>query len=767
MKRLLRVEFVLFFLFTSFTQFTASGGTKIGIGVVIDSATNLSRSFALFEMLNDNPLVGPSDTLKATLTEYYPYSYDFGITGIFNSKNCAFKIYQRGKKYKEITTKNDWLDIYQQIASVMKEFGYVPRAKFKTVSEGSIETLGSKGIKEYLPGTIVYETPLANLLDSVKKQINIKFIYKTDPYKTTKEVYGNFSSYKNNDIFFFRNGNVPEDIKDGVRPLIYPRYNSLHPTLIYLANGYNLKPINIEAALNCYYSAIASSNRLISSRFEKALLRDLAFNELAAIYSSVQIKRKRISELLSLAGSLNKVYAESSEGYDEKLNYLKEVRRVGTLAVDAEEAAKKIRAANWNAAANVVGSTANAFQSASQGDQAGVKANNAQAELAQKEYSKQISQSRALLDAKFKDIDEKIYRDMFLVGEDAEAAYMKLMITPEVEYFMKLSPNLCKQTIETFSKDKPKLGTMVADFYSASEELREIKLMKIILYFKEYEKKLYNTEFRGEGITINAIETQFAKIEPQLDAQLAERQRKMIEAKAAQIQASQELVIDDDSSPKMLFIVNLKSKLMIDGKLKAILEPNKPNKILVSPGEFYMEIIPPFDESKKIFEVIKSPGKGEQAVKKVDFATDFVAETNIKLNSNPSVFDTELSQLSNIVRTTKPEGQATTEVNPELNKRRLEMESVIVAKWKADEVGVQGYKLLDFNPNYTVVAGSGITKGTYKWQIVESKKGDLVAKIIEFGNNEIRIVSSTEIDITFQNRESKPIQTTRYRKISD
>jgi hypothetical protein len=274
--------------------------------------------------------------------------------------------------------------------------------------------------------------------------------------------------------------------------------------------------------------------------------------------------------------------------------------------------------------------------------------------------------------------------------------------------------------------------------------LRDIKLNKIIFYLKEYEKKVFNSEVRGELISISSIENQFNKLEPQLDQQLAERQRKMMESKAEQLLASQESETDNGNSPKILFIVNLKSKLMIDGKLKAILEPNKPNKITVNPGEFYMEIIPPFEESKKISEVLKSPERGEQAVKKYDFPLDLVETINMKLMATPSVFDRDLSDLAIMSKKNDVEKtDRTVTPSDDINAAILK---TLTGRWVRNEGEKKAsFKTLDFTANYEVFGDGSF----YSYKLRISKNNISFNKLAWKGiPATVEIISKTEIAVT-------------------
>src|SRR5687767_10686758 len=102
-------------------RITAPASTPLGIGIVLDSATNLTRSFTLYELMNKNALIHEGDTLKPALTAY-PISFQFAITGVFKSKHAEFRIYHNGKKVKEIQTQLNWKDVYQKIAAEFADF---------------------------------------------------------------------------------------------------------------------------------------------------------------------------------------------------------------------------------------------------------------------------------------------------------------------------------------------------------------------------------------------------------------------------------------------------------------------------------------------------------------------------------------------------------------------------------------------------------------------------------------------------------------------
>lgn len=705
-----------------------TAGTKLGIGVVVDSTSNMSRSFALYELLKRNPLINAGDTLTASLTEYFPYATPFGITGIINKSTSQFKIFKQGKKYKEINTTSDWKNIYFKIAAVMAEFGYQTTVAFKTVDEGSMMNLGSGRIYNFMPGLITYEIPFSPPMDSLKKEIQIEYKSKVSPFESAREVYGSFITYKENDIFFFKNSNVPKEMRDAVLPLVYPRYNSLYPTLIYMADGYNLSNSNNAASMNLFFSALNSSNRLLASKYEKAKIRKMIFEELGKQYS--RLKRSQTSSLFTLASELNKSYYKSNDGKSEKMDFKLNMGNVTSMAQEAENAARMIRAANWQKGISAANAAIAEISYASQGNKAGVDASSKQLQLALTEYGKQTSQARAMLDQKFKDIDKKINADYFISGEDTETGYMRHLITPEVNYFLVLSSSAVKSVMETYAADKPKLKTLIADYYITPEPLNQIKLKKLITYLDGWEREVINLEIRNLPVSISKYENKFAGIEPELDEALGEAQKQLIENQKALAEVQPETSNPD--APKILFIANAKSKVMIDGKLKAILEAGKPTKVEVNPGEVYVEVIPPFDESKKIAEVIKSPGKGEQIVKKIDFPQDVVLNIEKELKSSPSVFEKEEA----ILFSTKSENKANN-VSLTINDGLSEK---IVGKWKlkTGRLFPESYETLTFFPGGTGLGSKGFS---FKWSIIDGiikfsfRLGDY------FGNSSQEIVN--------------------------
>lgn len=500
------VSAILFaaFIVLSPKQVTAQ---EIAIGNVLDSLTNLSHSFAVYELFRLNPLIkDETDTLKPVLFDYH-LGHAYGITGTFNSQDNEFRIYANGKKITEIKTSKSWRELFKQLSEPFVEQGYTRPRRFVSVREGTVDKIGEKSIGECFPGSVTYQVPATSKLTALENHIALDYIRVRDSrdlYNTARETYGAYSTYKENDIFFFRNADVPYDLKEIAKPLVYPSYRTMNPTLNYLATGTALAEAgDYGPALNALHAALYTSNKVIASPLERALIRKTAYSEISTINLTGLVGRKNMADLYDFAAQLNDAYVNSDTASMQKQEYYEGVSKISGICVPAESKAKEIRGTKRLGGFLAAASTAGAFASVSPYDNSVSDAMLQQASQTLTQYNAEASATSQLLAEQFEDIDERIHSETFIVGDDAITEIGKPLVALEVAYYLARYPNIVRSALMSYATDKPRLKTLLDQFYATSNDRQQL-LFEVVKQVAEIESIVVNMEVRGKSIPARA-----------------------------------------------------------------------------------------------------------------------------------------------------------------------------------------------------------------------------------------------------------------------
>ncbi len=479
-----------------------SDNKTLGIGLIIDSTTNLSRSFAAYELFKKNFIVNNHDTLYPIMIDY-PFNTTYAITGIFCDQNAKFKFYKNGRKIKELISSKGWKDIYLKIGNELGIDGYKFKQKIVPINEGNSINMDEKNIENCFPGSTEIKIPYSRIIDTFRNYANIKYYYNNNPYISVKELFGNIGVNKENKLFFFRNDNVPYNLKDVAKPLVFPLFKSLTSSLTYLSCGKQFTVRNdYGAALNSYFSALICSNTVLASPFERALIRELTYEEISLVQKSISTNRINSSSLFKLGADLNKAYLESQIAQKQRLDYYEGISKIEDLCAKAESKAREIRGTKRLGGLLATISYVGALSSVSAYDNTASNALLEQSQVAFEQSFSQADEASTALEEQFKNIENQIETKSFISSDGIQLEIGKSFLAGEVYYYLSTQPEVVKNVLLSYSSDKPKLKGLIETFYEKKQFSNEtLALNKIFLQMSEIEAKILNTEVRNIQLT--------------------------------------------------------------------------------------------------------------------------------------------------------------------------------------------------------------------------------------------------------------------------
>lgn len=473
-----------------------AGHPFLGIGLIVDSATGLSRSFAFYELFKNNLLASETDTLYPVMLDYQ-FNAPYAITGTSGPTLFRLKLYKNGKKLKEVTAKNDWADIYNKVVAAFSsiKIGRLSN-KFRSVSEGSIENIDAKRIQNSFPGTIETHVPYHKIIEPFRQSANISFYYSKSAYQNMRDLYGKFSQFIENKLFFFRNDNIPANLKEVTKPLVFPLYKSLSPSLTYLSSGKQLQEEDDHgAALSAFYAALYTSNEILASPYERALIRKEVFELISSSHRSLSSNRTYTSTLFKLGQQLNQAYINSPEAKNDRDTYYASIEKVKDLCVKAEDKAREIRSQNrmglFMTALSVAGSVATA-------DAVDNSVSEAFMDQATTYLTTTFAESDKLstaLTEQYKGVENMISSEEFITTDGTSIELGKPYLAGEVYYHLKHNPAAVQPILVEYAKDKPKLNRLIGSFYANQQD--DAVLNSIFLHLSEMEAKIVNNEVRN------------------------------------------------------------------------------------------------------------------------------------------------------------------------------------------------------------------------------------------------------------------------------
>lgn len=353
-------------------QINIKAKEKITLGImpIIDSSSNLSQQFSIFQFLQDNPIViNDGDTLHATITDTRTFTY-FAVSGIAGGKNYRLKIWQKDKLLAEIVedfnpSTSDRLKsrlpiIAKQIGNVIGQGAFTLPIKLNfsnvydysnviddEINKGTgISSLFPHESSQYVPKTDVLPMPELAYLNSriLNKGFEIKNYNPIKGAQLVRAIY----HQTDDKIFFMRNQNVPDDIKKQVKKIVQPTSKRIGSAISYLTVGIQGKEIKeYDFAAACFYSALLLTNKLSASAYEKAWLKKSIYGNMAEVYQ----KRNQplLAEMFLLGKNLNDSFLKSESSKLAHVEYYKNIEKLAESTSSVETSAKTIQSSKNSA----------------------------------------------------------------------------------------------------------------------------------------------------------------------------------------------------------------------------------------------------------------------------------------------------------------------------------------------------------------------------------------------------------------------------------
>jgi hypothetical protein len=397
-----------------------NGKITIGIGMIVDTPSQISCQYAFYSLLHANPIITggsnpvyPILTLKRGLTSYY-------IEGIYSTSSINLKLWRKNNLVKSIhftpkeikdesPGKSDLREVYNQLTNAIT--GNYPDSKLslkeiaafessdKLVSKdaGSISTFIYASSSNYIPNidfkkdlynlyNLYTEGNLENEFNELKELKGKKFKFKTfEEYvdKTYPELSVLFQTpefipknsleqaqlvqrlykLKSSDHFFFTSKYVDDKAKIACRKVVFPLWKRPGTIVTYYMAGENfLKEGYTDAAIEAYYSALLMSDASNTYPSVVYYLKSKIYNGLA----EAQTKEGNTGSA-AIAQSLSDLYKSliNANTIKERSREFKKLSSevssyFGKIEQNAYNARSQKRDAFWNTITSVVTMTASA-----------------------------------------------------------------------------------------------------------------------------------------------------------------------------------------------------------------------------------------------------------------------------------------------------------------------------------------------------------------------------------------------------------------------
>lgn len=443
---------------------SAMDTVNIGIGLILDRETRISKSFATLEILKANPISNERSTLIPKFVDFV-YGSEYAIDGEFRDGKVDLRLYKFGKKIANINCANDWMEILNNLVKELeKADGYKLTSKFKSINEGKKQSIYEKEIAKNLPSKLKIETPLNKEVNLSSLRANLSEYNSKKPYEEIMAIYGGFSSADINDIYFFKSKDVPENAKATVKPLVYPLANTTTYSFKYLSYGGVLKEQkDNDAALNCFFTSLNTTDKAVLSSKHRSFLKATAFDKISQIYNNSN-SRSELGKLYSLAAKMNFAYTNSETASKENDAFSHTISEIEQIAQTSEKNAARVKKART---AMMVGSILGGLAPA-----LGSMGTVPVIDMGVFNTISTIGINRAEKSQVFL---ENLARTPIAVPTEVlgldglDFQHANLYVSNELFSFLTSHPNEIRDVLVEFSNDKPKLKSLVQSFYSAAD----------------------------------------------------------------------------------------------------------------------------------------------------------------------------------------------------------------------------------------------------------------------------------------------------------
>lgn len=469
---------------------------SIGIGLITDSQTKLSKSFSFSELFEKNSISLENKIIPNKIVDYVYTSY-FGIEGVVFENNVNLKFYKEGKKIKDIKCDNDWETIFNAILVEIQKYGdYKFTGKFKNISEGKQDDFYSRKILDNLPGKLTIQVPDNKIINLKSINANIVKFNSKKPNQEIKELIGKFSKTDLTDINVFKAPQVPESFKTSVKPLLYPISKTMTFSLKMLSyGGYYIEKKENNLALNCFYTSLNTSKETVSSTKERAIIKSFAFKNISNIYNSTESKSE-MSKLFSLAADLNTDFSNSEIAQKEFDEYYTSISKVATLCENVEN---QLMMANNALTMKILSSVSSSLSASSSSfSDLGVDISSLTSSLSQAgSQGDAMQQTSTAFFNELSQTSNLIKAESFII-DGVDLKNDNNYVSNEVLYYLMSNPTIIKSSLLEFSKDKPKLYKLVQNFYNSKETKKTKLIEEIYIQFNKIEVITIGLESRNK-----------------------------------------------------------------------------------------------------------------------------------------------------------------------------------------------------------------------------------------------------------------------------
>jgi hypothetical protein len=315
-----------------------------------------------------------------------------------------------------------------------------------------------------------------------------------------KNVYGNYSKFNEDELYFFGGSDIPYEAKTAARAIALPLYRTPRPALQYIGTEkYFNERGDLGAAYQTCLATLSSSDDIFIGPQEQALIREKAYEKMARIQIAIAASRKYTEELFLFAAKLNGTYSRDTLSFSESKKYYDAIQPLKNQLTTAENMALKIRSTRIVGIVNAAGAFTGALSSTIGGASQAVS--QPYMNLMQNTMNNTMAVTNAMgakLDDLYKDFAENLDAKSFQAGQDLEVDFGKPLVAAELYYHLNRHPAIIKNSLLQYSSNKPLLKKLVNEFYSRNDNKKALE--DLYKHIALMESQILNFETRGMAI---------------------------------------------------------------------------------------------------------------------------------------------------------------------------------------------------------------------------------------------------------------------------
>jgi len=474
----------------------------LGIGIIKDEISQMNRSFALYEAMEDLKITKTKTPIAGMID--FQMNNKYSIIGKTIGNQFMGTIYKDGKTDNQIIASLNWKEIANQIKEYLSKENIQIDGKVQNVKEGSSLDFPANEIVSLFPKTLPIKIANLDVFQSSMNYFNLKEVKDKNSIETSKELFGNYIETDKKDIFFFKNKEVPDNLKMAIEPIVLPLYETVIVPIKYIDYGASFEKINnLYAASQSYTSSLYSSAKLNASAFEKSILRKTAFEKLANLQDKISDKRQEMKQIYLLGTMINDAFINSEKGKEIYNEYYTNLGEVAKLCATAEQKAKEIRSQKRVGGFMAILNTA---QSALTADLSNLETVNSLTTQATDNFKQAFANAQQLsvaLHDKYEGIETQIKAENF-ISDGIEIDTGNSLLITDLFFMISTIPNEVETILSDYAKGKPKLQALLFKYFHTKSKNKEELLNKIVSHIAKIEAIATNFEVRKIPISEKA-----------------------------------------------------------------------------------------------------------------------------------------------------------------------------------------------------------------------------------------------------------------------